>query len=480
MEKRRANKLVLIAYLVCCLALFFAYLAELLKGFREPWYLAILSVLLFVPYFSIYFAIYKKNRENILYSKLAMYLFMLPYFFVLFTAQLPIIVVYIVPLFATMPILHDYKFCSGVAICSALANVIQVIIMATTQFSAEWLAQAEIQMAFIIFTGLTITFMSRIDTASNKEKIEGMSKSQQEALEKNEEISGMISNINDAVKQISVNIESADGLISANVEAMNQVCDGTAVTSDEIQKEINEVDILSKGIDDFNSLTNKALLDVREAGEAIERSNENMKDLNRIVTISDEYVNQVKKSFVSLLNSIEQIQEIVKVIAGISNQTKLLSLNASIEAARAGESGKGFSVVAEEIGKLSAETSQSLGMVDNCVSEITKGANEVDLILNKVLQEFNQQKIGVSEVDTELSSVMKSILSLGESFSVVTKSANEMIKAKEALLESMDSISAVSEETTANSTSTSEQLVNIKEIMSNILKEISVLADYSK
>src|SRR5690606_14658037 len=55
-------------------------------------------------------------------------------------------------------------------------------------------------------------------------------------------------------------------------------------------------------------------------------------------------------------NTFSSVEEKTNMINDIVFQTKLLSFNASVEAARAGHHGKGFSVVAEEIGRL-AETS---------------------------------------------------------------------------------------------------------------------------
>lgn len=78
----------------------------------------------------------------------------------------------------------------------------------------------------------------------------------------------------------------------------------------------------------------------------------------------------------------QQIETIIGQIEEIAEQTNLLALNASIEAARAGEAGRGFSVVATQIGKLADESAQSAvntrELIMNSIQEIENGNHAVD------------------------------------------------------------------------------------------------------
>lgn len=78
--------------------------------------------------------------------------------------------------------------------------------------------------------------------------------------------------------------------------------------------------------------------------------------------------------------NLHQTEEIISIIRHIADQSKMLGLNAAIEAARAGEHGRGFSVVAEEIRRLSEQSNTSAKNVATILREI---ANSIDTVDNQ-------------------------------------------------------------------------------------------------
>ena len=80
--------------------------------------------------------------------------------------------------------------------------------------------------------------------------------------------------------------------------------------------------------------------------------------------------NKVSTNINDLSNSMKEIQKILKIMIGISEQTNLLSLNAAIEAARAGEAGRGFAVVANEVKKLAEQSKEFTSSINSIISSI--------------------------------------------------------------------------------------------------------------
>lgn len=131
-------------------------------------------------------------------------------------------------------------------------------------------------------------------------------------------------------------------------------------------------------------------------------------------TASDVKMNQdeLNKGIQEVNEISGKINDFTSLIKDIAKQTRLLGLNASIEAARAGTVGAGFSVVAEEIGKLAGNSSDTVDKIQDITARITVAVNET---VTK-----GEQTAGIVSDQTE--AIDKSSRDLEE----LSRSANEL------------------------------------------------------
>ena len=104
----------------------------------------------------------------------------------------------------------------------------------------------------------------------------------------------------------------------------------------------------------------------------------------------------------------EDINQIIDLIKGISGQTNLLALNAAIEAARAGESGRGFSVVAEEVRKLAESSSLAADDVTAKMTGIRQQVHETRGANQELVSELAKITEAVEEVQSSLNAIAES------------------------------------------------------------------------
>lgn len=108
----------------------------------------------------------------------------------------------------------------------------------------------------------------------------------------------------------------------------------------------------------------------------------------------------------------QNTNDVIGFIQNISKQTNLLGLNAAIEASRAGEFGKGFSVVANEIRKLSTSSSESIKQISDVLNNIQESVVEIASKVNKSNNIFEDQVASIQELTGGIEKLNESALIL--------------------------------------------------------------------
>lgn len=192
----------------------------------------------------------------------------------------------------------------------------------------------------------------------------------EECEKASEELGGVVEQMEICIRGFA----DTNGSITEAAEATLQDCNESFQFVDSVRSSIYE---LNQNADDLVSNTEQMLQISGETSGKLNGYIKMMRNTARGMESIEQSARQTEALLESLKTGMKEISEFANTIAGITNQTNLLSLNASIEAARAGEMGRGFSVVAEEVGQLAKNSRQASDAITEIIHKIFELLQEV-------------------------------------------------------------------------------------------------------
>ena len=448
---RQQNTTILKAWAIVSGVLEIAYILEVAKGVRTISFFLLFSAICLFPLLAALFLYWKNKGEKQIkyFCALGYGVF---YAFMLFSGGNLLTCVYSIPIIFVLTLTMDSRFIRLVGIGNILLNVGQIVFKVVSDNSAlsTNLTTYEIQIALAILCSTFASLSVKTIASAHEEQLCTIKKRETLLSKTLDGVNSLTDDVKTAVSVITEACEKVGQSSENTIVAMSEIVEGTAQTAELVEAQLHKTADIQSIIENTASGANNSLCCINKVNE---EANDGLKIMNKLFDTSSKIQSTGKEAgcqMNSLQKTTDNVASIVSIITGIAGKTNLLALNASIEAARAGEQGKGFSVVAKEIHDLSQQTKESTTSIETLIAElqnVTK--NTIDIIAE--MTELNSQQ---NEETTKAVQIFQDISDSSKHSKEITEQCKEQFsllsEANKQIVDSIATVSAVSEEVTAN------------------------------
>ncbi len=260
---------------------------------------------------------------------------------------------------------------------------------------------------------------------------------------------------------LATSAETASNVAEQVTSAVEDISRGATSQAESVENSVNNTNEMGESIDDITERVGEL---TAAASDMMTGANRTVETLNNLMTTNQGVMNSMQdiNAQIRLTNdSVKDIAEASNAITAIAEQTHLLSLNASIEAARAGEYGKGFSVVATEIGNLSNQSKEAAVSIKKIVETLVGESQKSVETIEQLSEDMKAQNNQLTSTKDDMDAVVINVSNVDNSTKMIADKLNTLNELKSNFADIMAELSAISQQ---NAASTEETNASMEEL----------------
>ncbi|MHA6492946.1 methyl-accepting chemotaxis protein [Pseudomonas borbori] len=275
------------------------------------------------------------------------------------------------------------------------------------------------------------------------------------------------------VQRAGIAVTSSTTEIAASSRQQEATSIEQAQTSVEVLSTTREISAnataLLKTMEEAVQVTDQTTAGAMDARSNLKKMDQTMQ---RMVLATD----SINAKLAALSEKASHINKVLTTITKVADQTNLLSLNAAIEAEKAGEAGRGFSVVAVEIRRLSDQTSIATWDIEQMLKDMHSAVSASVMGMDKFSEEIRRSVEEVGEVSDQLGGVIEQVQKLPSHIDLVLEGMQSQAVGASQIAETIMQLSDSTQQTSEALKATSEAVMVLQQAAQDLQSSVSTFS----